>query len=55
MVIIVQPPPLGNAPSLLQAQEQLPVQQLVPQFAVEALHIRVLPWTARLDVQRPDA
>ena len=35
--------------------ELLPVQQLVSELAVEALHIAVLPWGARLDKQRADA
>ena len=50
---IVQPPPLLDEYRCLgQCVEDLSVQELVPQLAVEALVVAVLPWTARLDEQR---
>ena len=53
---IVQPPPLLDEYSGLgQCVEDLPVQELISQLAVEALVVAVLPRTARLDEQRLDA
>ena len=49
---IVQPPPLlDEDDSLGQCVEDLSVQELVSQFAVEALVVAVLPRTARRDVE----
>ena len=53
-VVVVHPPLVENDPSLWQAQEQLPVEQLVSKPAVEALHVTVLPRARLLDVQRAD-
>ena len=53
---IVQPPPLlDEDDGLGECVEDLPVQELVPQLAVEALVVAVLPGTAGLDVERLDA
>ncbi len=50
---IVQPSPLlDEYDGLVQGVEDLTVQELVPQLAVEALVVAVLPWTARFDEQR---
>ena len=50
---IVQPPPLlDEYDGLVQGVEDLTVQELVPQLAIETLVVAVLPWTARLDEQR---
>jgi len=52
---IVQPPPLlDEYDGLGQCVEDLTVQELVPQLAVEALVVAVLPRIARLDVERLD-
>ena len=53
---IVQPPPLLDEYRCLgQCVEDLSVQELVSQFAVEALVVAVLPRAARLDKERLDA
>ena len=52
---IVQPPPLLDEYRCLgQCVEDLSVQELVSQFAVEALVVAVLPRTARRDVEGLD-
>ncbi len=43
---------LEQYPGFEQSREQLAVQEFVSEPAVEALRIRVLPWTARFDEQR---
>ena len=49
---IVHPPPLLDGYRCLgQCVEDLTVQELVSQFAVEALVVAVLPRTARRDVE----
>ena len=53
-VVVVHPPLVENAPSVRQAQEQLPVEQFISKPAIEALHIAVLPWACLLDVKRAD-
>jgi hypothetical protein len=50
----VLPPPLDQHLRLRQRVEDLAVQEFVPQLAVEARHVAVLPRAARLDVQRPN-
>ena len=40
---------------LLQRRENLPVEEFVPEFAVEAFDVAVLPRTSRLDEQRLDS
>ena len=53
---IVQPPPLLDEYNCLgQCVEDLAVQELVPQLAVEAFVVAVLPGTAWLDEQRLNA
>jgi len=47
----VDAPALDQDDRFLQRVEDLPVEQLVPQLAVEALIVAVLPWRARLDVE----
>jgi hypothetical protein len=54
-VVVVHPPLVENDPSFWQAQEQLPVEQLVSKPAVEALHVTVLPRARLLDVERANA
>ena len=54
-VVVVHPPLVENDPSLRQAQEQLPVEQLVAKPDVEALHLAVFPRARLLDVERADA
>jgi len=51
--IAVIPPLLNEDLCLLQAVEDLSVQALVPELAVKALVVAVLPGTAGLDEQRP--
>src|SRR3546814_12460446 len=50
--VVVAPPCLDQHPGLGKAVEDFAVEQLVPQGAVEALVIPVLPWRARRDVER---
>ena len=54
MVVLV-PPPDAQLTSLGQVREALRGQELVPQPAVEALGVGVLPRSTGLDVQRLDA
>ena len=41
--VVVLPPPLDEHLGLKQRVEGFPLEQLVPELAVEALHIAVLP------------
>jgi len=54
MVIVIQPPPIHNVSRLGQAQEQLAVEAFIPQLAVEALDIAILPRAAWFDEQCAD-
>ncbi len=45
-------PTLDQDPGFGQGVEDLAVEQLVPEFSVEALVVAVLPWAARFDEQR---
>ena len=48
--LIIFLPPLGNQYlGFGQRRENIPVEQFVPQFAVERLDIAILPRTARFD------
>src|SRR5208337_4751558 len=49
--VIFHPPSLGQNLCLLQRVENLAVQKLISQLAMEALAVPVLPRTPRLDVQ----
>ena len=53
-MIIIQPPAIHNVPCLGQVQEQLAIEAFIPKLAVEALHVSILPGTARFDEQCPD-
>ena len=53
--VVVVAPALDDDLRLVQAVEDLAVQEFVPQLCIEALAVAVLPWTARLDVGRPGA
>ena len=53
--IVLAPPLLDQHGRLRQRVEDLPVQQLIPELAVEALVVAVLPRAARLDKERLDA
>ena len=48
-------PDLRQHLCLLQRRENLPVEEFVPEFAVEAFDVAVLPRTPRLDEQRLDS
>lgn len=50
--VVLITPLLDDDLGLLQTVEDLLIEAFVAQFAVEGLAISVLPWTARLDVQR---
>ena len=50
--VVVLAPPLDQHACLRHRVEDLAVQQLVAQLAVQALHVAVLPGAARLDVER---
>jgi hypothetical protein len=45
VVVVVKTPTVNHPAGILQAQEQFPIQQLVPQLAIERFHIAVLPGT----------
>ena len=49
--VVVVTPLFDEDPGLLEAAEDFPVEQLVPQLAVEAFAIAVLPGASRLDVE----
>ena len=51
----VTTPDLRQHLCLLQRRENLPVEEFVPEFAVEAFDVAVLPRTPRLDEQRLDS
>ncbi len=55
VMIVIQPPAVQHISGLRQAQEQLAVEALVPQLAVETLHVAVLPRTARFNKQCSDS
>lgn len=50
--IVVIPPPIDQDLGFSKRVEDLAVEQLVTQFAVEALNESVLPRTPRLNIQR---
>ena len=54
MVIVIHPPSIQNVSRLSQAQEQFAIQTLIPQLAIKAFHVSILPRTARLDEQCSD-
>ena len=53
--VVFLPPALNQDLGLLQGVENLPVEQLIPQFPVEALVVTVLPRTARFNIERLDS
>lgn len=50
--VVLIAPLLEDDSSLLQTVEDFLIEAFVAQLAVEGLAIAVLPWTARLDVER---
>jgi len=50
--VVVASPPLDDDLRLLERVEDLAVEQLVPELAIEAFVVAVLPRAARLDVKR---
>ncbi len=44
VLVVVDPPVLGEEPGLQQGEEELLIEQLVPQPAVERFDVGVLPW-----------
>ena len=54
VLIVVDPVVREQEAGLRQAREQLPVQELVAQPAVETLRVAVLPWASRRNVERSD-
>ena len=53
-VVVVKSPTVDDPASLCQAEEQLAIQELITQLAVEALHVAVLPGAAWGNEQRLD-
>ena len=51
-MIVMMPPLLQNDLRLFESIKRLTVQAFIPQAPVEALIITVLPWAARLNVER---
>ena len=45
-------PLFDQYPGLLQRAENLPVEQLVPELAIEAFIVSILPWAAWFDKER---
>src|ERR1039457_4057197 len=54
VMIVIQPPAIHNIPRLGQIQKELAIEAFISKLAVEALHVPVLPGTARLYEQRPN-
>ena len=54
-LVVFAPPALDHDARLIQAVEDPPVEQLVPEHAVEALAVAVLPGVARFDLERVGA
>lgn len=52
--VVVSTPAFDQHFSLIQGVEDLPVEQLISEFANERLHVTVLPGTARLNEQSLD-
>jgi hypothetical protein len=50
--VVLPSPHFGQYLHLLQRVKDLTVQKLIPELPVETLRVAVLPWTARLDLQR---
>jgi hypothetical protein len=50
--VVLIAPLLDDDPSLVQAVEDFLVEAFVAQLSVEGFAIAVLPWTARLDLER---
>ena len=53
-LIVVPTPDLRQHLGLLPRREDFPVEEFIPEFAVEALDVAVLPRTPRLDEQCSD-
>ena len=51
-MVVVLPPVLNDDACFVQGREFLAVQTFVPEPAVEALHVAVLPGTSWFDVRR---
>ena len=52
VVVVVELPLVEHPASFLQAEEQLPVEQLIAETAVEALDVAILPRAPLGDIQR---
>jgi len=50
--VVVLAPYFDDDARFLQAEEEFAVQEFIAQLAVERFTASILPWTARLDVQR---
>jgi hypothetical protein len=55
MVIVIHLPAIHNVSPLSQAEEQFAVEAFVPQLAVEALNVPILPRGTGFDEQRSDS
>ena len=53
--VIMAPPPFDQHLCFVECRKDLSIEQLVAQLGIEALIISVLPWAARLDIERLDA
>ena len=54
-MIVRHPMILAEHLRLHQTREQFAVQEFIPETTVERFTVRILPWTARRDVQGSDA
>ena len=52
VVVVIKPPAIDDPPGVFQTEEQLAIQQFVPETAVEALDVAVFPRAALGDKQR---
>lgn len=55
MPVVVVPPGFDHGPGLQQRIKDLPVEEFVPQLAVEGFHIAVFPGTSGFDEERSHA
>ena len=49
--VVMHSPLLDDDFGLLEAVEDLPVKQFIPELSIETLVVAVLPWATRLDKQ----
>ena len=53
-IVVIIPPVGDNDPGFAQGVNKFPIQAFLPETAIEALHIAILPWAAGINVERFD-